>query len=189
MSVSDYLERKYEQSLKKCAAKIVKARVTNPREKIILKIQEYAMGYYESIWEACSNSEKILLYDISDDLLLNDKNKKVIKILLYKGLLKYNGYIDIMNKSFRNFIVTKFESEYKEEYIKKYESSGKWTSYRAPILLIVLALAFFIALQENILSNITSMLPVIIAALGLITKVSGVFSKSNALQSSISQSN
>jgi len=149
-----------------------------------LKIEEYAMVYYESIWEACSNSEKILLYDISDNMLLNDKNKKVIKIMLYKGLLKNNGYIDIMNKSFRNFIVTKFELEYKEEYIKKYESSGKWRSYRAPVLLIVLALAFFIALQENLLSNITSILPVIIGALGLITKVSGIFSKSNALQSS-----
>lgn len=189
LSVSDYLKRKYEQSIKECAAKIVKERVTNPREKIILKIQEYAMGYYESIWEACSNSEKILLYDISDDLLLNDKNKKVIKILLNKGLLKYNGYIDIMNKSFRNFIVTKFESEYKEEYIKKYESSGKWANYRAPILMIVLALAFFIALQENILSNITSILPAIIAALGLITKVSGIFSKSNVLTPTADQSN
>ncbi|MCH7772583.1 MAG: hypothetical protein IIA49_16465, partial [Bacteroidetes bacterium] len=189
LSVSDYLKWKYEQSIENYAAKRVKAGITIPREKIILKIQEYAMVYYESIWEACSNSEKILLYDISDDMLLNDKNKKVIKILLKKGLLKYNGYIDIMNKSFRNFIVTKFESEDKEEYIKKYESSGKWRSYRAPILLIVLALAFFIALQENILSNITSMLPVIIAALGIITKVSGIFSKSDVLTPASGQSN
>ena len=129
------------------------------------------------------------MYDISDDLLLNDKNKKVIRILISKGLLTYNGYIDTMNKSFRNFIVTKFESEYEEEYMKKYASTGKWANYRAPILLIVLALAFFIALQENILSNITSILPAIIAALGLITKVSGVFSKGSAVQSSITQSN
>jgi hypothetical protein len=184
LSVSDYLKWKYEQSTENYASRRVKAGFTIPPEKIILKIEEYAMVYYESIWEACSNSEKILLYDISDDMLLNDKNKKVIKILLYKGLLKNNGYIDIMNKSFRNFIVTKFESEYKAEYIKKYESSGKWRSYRAPILLIVLALAFFIALQENILSSITSILPVIIGALGLITKVSGIFSKGSAVQSS-----
>jgi hypothetical protein len=184
LSVSDYLKREYERSTENYASRRKKAGFTIPHEKIILKIEEYAMVYYESIWEACSNSEKILLYDISDDMLLNDKNKRVIKILLYKGLLKNNGYIDIMNKSFRNFIVNKFESEYKAEYIKKYESSGKWRSYRAPILLIVLALAFFIALQENILSSITSILPVIIGALGLITKVSGIFSKSNALQSS-----
>jgi len=188
LSVSDYLQWKYERSTENYASRREKAGFTIPHEKIILKIEEYAMVYYESIWEACSNSEKILLYDISDDMLLNDKNKKVIKILLFKGLLKNNGYIDIMNKSFRNFIVTKFESEYKAEYIKKYESSGKWRSYRAPILLIVLALAFFIALQENLLSSITSILPVIIGALGLITKVSGIFSKSNALQSSTEQS-
>ena len=154
-----------------------------------MKIQEYARGYYESIWNTCSNSKRILLYDISDDLLLNDKNKKVIKILLIKGLLKYSKYIDIMNKSFRNFIIAKFESDYKEEYIRKYESSGNWAKYRAPMLLIVLALAFFIALQQDILSDITSILPAIIAALGLITKVSGIFSKGSVVQSNITQSN
>ncbi len=92
--------------------------------------------------------------------------------MIENSLLENNGCINTMNKSFRNFIVIKFESEYEEEYMKKYESSGKWANYRAPILLIVLALAFFIALQENILTNITSILPAIIAELGLITKVS-----------------
>lgn len=189
LSVSDFLRKKYEQSLGNYATKIIKEKVAKPKEKIILKIQEYATGYYESIWEACSNSEKILLYDISDDLLLNDKNIKAIRILISKGLLTYDGYIDTMNRSFRNFIVAKFESEYEEEYMKKYASTGKWANYRAPILLIVLALAFFIALQENILTNITSILPAILAALGLITKVSGVFSKGTVVQSSITQSN
>ena len=188
LDVSDYLKGKYEQSIKNCVNKIIDAKVSNPHEKIILKIQEYVMGYYESIWEACSNNEKIVLYDISDDLLLNDKNKKVIKILIYKGLLKHNGYIDIMNRSFRNFIIAKFESEYEEEYVKKYESTGMWANYRAPILLIVLAFAFFIALQENILSNFNSILPAIITALGLITKVSGIFSKSSTLIPAASQS-
>ncbi|MEN8192866.1 MAG: hypothetical protein ABFS12_08620 [Bacteroidota bacterium] len=150
------------------------------KDKIILKIQELAKGHYESIWNSCTNEEKLLLNDISDNLLLNDNNKKVIQILIYKGLLKKDISVDIMNQSFRNFINEKADTEEEKEYLE-IRKTGTWQNYRAPILMIALALAFFIALQKNILSDLTSILPAIIAALGLVSKVSGIFSKVNTI--------
>jgi hypothetical protein len=79
-----------------------------------------------------------------------------------------------MNNSFRNFIITKFESEETRQVLKKYYGKGQWLNYRAPIILLVLALAFFIAFQENILSSLTTIITSIIAILGLVTKLSGL---------------
>jgi hypothetical protein len=172
--VSKYLREHQYRAISDFVSKIDKTDTKNPDEKIILEIEEMAHGYYESIWSACSDKEKIFLYDLADDLVLNDKNKEVIKVLLHKGLITNNRYFDLMNSSFRNYIITKFESEETSRVLKKYYGKGQWSNYRAPIILLILALAFFIAFQENILSNLTTIITSIIAILGLVTKLSGL---------------
>ncbi|MBL1215683.1 MAG: cache domain-containing protein [Ignavibacteriae bacterium] len=174
LNVSNYLRDHQFKAISDFVSKLEKTQTKNPVEKIILEIEEMAHGYYESIWSACSDKEKIFLYDLADDLVLNDKNKEVIKVLLYKGLITNNRYFDLMNRSFRNYIITKFESDETRRVLKKYYGKGQWSNYRAPIILLILALAFFIAFQENILSNLTSIITSIIAIIGLVTKLSGL---------------
>lgn len=147
-------------------------------EKITVKIQDTAKGYYESIWESCTKDEKLLLDDISDNLLLNDKNKRVIEILLAKGLLKKNVSVSLANNSFRNYVNSKADGEQEKEYLEV-RKSGNWTRYRAPLILILFAVAFFIVLQENILSNIYSIMTLILGIMTVVTKISGIFSTGN----------
>ena len=174
LSASKYLREHQTNAISDFVSKIEKTETRSQDEKIILEIEELAHGYYESLWSACSDKEKIFLYDLADDLVLNDKNKEVIKVLLHKGLITNNRYFDVMNRSFRNYIITKFESEETQGVLKKYYGKGQWSNYRAPIILLILALAFFIAFQENILSNLTTIITSIIAILGLVTKLSGL---------------
>jgi hypothetical protein len=102
----------------------------------------------------------LLLIDIADNLLLNDKNKKVIEILIDKGLLKKNVSIDIINQSFRNYVNTKSETDYEKEYLKV-RKSGKWGNYRAPILLVLFAVAFFMV--RKIFTSMLSILTVVLS--------------------------
>jgi len=151
-------------------------------EKIVLKVQELATGYYEKVWESCTSDEKLLLMDISDNHLLNDKNKKVVETLINKGLLKKDISVEMINKSFRNFVSAKSLRDDVKEY-QEARKKGNWANYRAPILLILFAVAFFLVLQENILSSITSILPVVLGIITVITKLSGVFPGSGTTKS------
>lgn len=152
-------------------------------EKIVLKVQELATEYYEKIWESCTGEEKLLLMDISDNHLLNDKNKKVLETLIDKGLLKKDISVEMINRSFRNFVSAKSLRDDVKEY-QEARKKGNWANYRAPILLILFAVAFFLVLQENILSSITSILPVVLGIITVLTKISGVFSGSGSTKSS-----
>jgi hypothetical protein len=174
-----------ENLLKKYADVIIdytlkeKPHSNNLIDKIVLKVQELATGYYERIWESCTSEEKLLLMDMADNLLLNDKNNKVIERLINKGLFKKNVSVDIINRSFRNFVVEKSRGDYEKEFLET-RKSDKWTNYRAPILLVLFAVAFFLALQENILTSVTSILPVVVSIITIVTKISGIFSGSGA---------
>ncbi len=172
-----------KESIEKYAEQVIKFALDNSDsenlpEKIILFIQEIAGVYYEEIWNSCTNHEKLLLDDVADNLLLNDKNIKIIDTLILKGLLKKNISIELMNQSFRNFINTKSDA-YQEKIYLKVRKEGNWTKYRAPLLLLLFAIAFFIALQENVLSNIYSILTVILGILTVVTRISGIFSGGN----------
>ena len=157
------------------------------REKIILMVQEIAKSYYEKIWAACTDEEKLVLDDISDSLLLNSENKRTIKILMAKGFLKKNISVGIVNDSFRNFVNTKKESDLEKEYLKV-RKSGNWAKYRAPLLLILAAIAFFIVLQENVFPNFYSMLTVMLGILTAIGKISGLFSSGNTFKPTTAES-
>jgi len=142
-------------------------------DNIILKAQELATSYYETIWDSCTHNEKLLLIDVADNLLINDKNKNLIQTLINKGLLKKDMSIELMNYSLRNLINTKFETDLEKEYLKV-RKAGKWTNYRAPILLVIFAIGMFLILQENILSSVVTILPIVATILTAIIKISGI---------------
>ncbi len=153
--------------------------IKNLPEKIIIKIQETAQEYYETLWLSCTKNEKLLLDDIADNLLLNDKNVKVIKTLSAKGFLKKGVSIRLVNQSFRNYINIKCDEDEEKEYLQV-RKKGNWAKYRAPLILVLLAIAFFIVLQENLLSNIYSILTMVLGIVTIVTKISGIFTPGGA---------
>ena len=151
------------------------------QEKVIRKIYKLSSQFYSMLLSSCSKKEILLLHDIADDALINDQRKSILAVLLKKGLIEYQGHYRIMNESFRNFILTKFESETGQEYLENQRVTGKWHVYRLPVILVLVALAFFLAFQESIMSNLTTVLTSIVAAMGIIGKFSGLFSSTGNL--------
>jgi hypothetical protein len=144
-------------------------------EKIILKIQELAQHYYNKLLDACTSKGKYILYDMAQDMLVNTNNEEAITILLKKGLLVYSGEggFKLMNESFRNFILTSIDPDYLRHYARTL--FPRWKSYKAPLLLIVLGLAVFLAFQEDLLSNVDALITTAIGGIAIITRFSGLF--------------
>jgi hypothetical protein len=176
------------KSIRNYAEQIIRFAVRNRKrdnlpDMIVLRVQELVKRYYEDLWADCTHDEKLLLDDISDNLLLNDKNKKVIRTLMAKGFLRKNISIDIVSRSFRNFVNTKAGEEEGKEYLEV-RKTGNWTRYRAPLILILFAVAFFIVLQENLLSNIYSILTVVLGIMTIVTRMSGILSTTSLFKHS-----
>lgn len=146
------------------------------KEKIILKIQELSQHYYNQLLNSCTRKERYVLYDAAQNMLVNSNNMETINILLKKGLMVYDGTFKLMNKSFRNFILSSTTPGEARELVKGLNGQGNWKSYKAPFFLIALGVAVFLAFQDSLLSNVNAIITTIIGGLAMLTKVSGIFS-------------
>ena len=75
-------------------------------EELSDKVKSLAYTYYASVWSTCSKDERFLIYDLAEDGVVNNKNASGIIQLIYKGIFTQKRTLTIMNRSFRNFVLT-----------------------------------------------------------------------------------
>jgi len=114
-------------------------------EDSILKIQSLADQSYRKLWNSLTKEEQVTLYDLAEDGLVNTANSHTINILLNKGLmLDKDGYLVIVNRSFRNFILTIVKHADLKSMEKKVSGGVTWNDYKYPVLIILAALVYFV---------------------------------------------
>jgi hypothetical protein len=148
-------------------------------DDILIKISQVATNYYDSIWLSLSLPEQKTLYDLAKDGLVNNQNNHEISLLLQKGVFKYdNGHLEIMNKSFRHYLLSRL----KQEHITRIQSNeiqkGSWNKLRNLIVIIIVVVGVFIfATQQQAFNNLLTYLATfsggILALLNIVNKVPG----------------
>jgi hypothetical protein len=143
------------QNLKKSIVDIKKDVDQNELEKDLfsLKLQTVSYNYYSQVWHSTSQEEKIMLYDLAEDGLVNTHDRFTLNILLGKGLIVRNssdGLLHIFNKSFRNFVLTNIEESEISAIKKHFKENSTWSKLKTPLVLIIVAILIFIfASQEG----------------------------------------
>ncbi len=147
-------------------------------EDIILDIELRAQFYYQILWTASSKEEQYILYDLAQDGLVNGRNIQALKTLIRKGLIINDGEeLRVMNRSFRNYILTVTKPEHTLEMEQRVNVESTWRRVRTPIMIILFTLAGFLFItQEELVSNSTAFitaaaagLPAIYRAIELVT--------------------
>lgn len=147
------------------------------KEEVLLKIQSMAQPFYFSLWNTCSKEEKYLLYDLAMDGFVNTKNERGLKKLLEKGLVYYNESLQVMNESFRNFILSTIKASESLAMEKELRQSGTWSLYSTLFLILVMGLILFVALsQQEIISQFVALLAGLATAIPYLLRFSGFFS-------------
>jgi len=122
--------------------------LSNEEEKTednILKIQSLSDHSYRQIWYSLTKEEQLTLYDLAEDGLINTTNYMSLTMLLNKGLvIKRDGVLILMNRSFRNFVLTNVNSEEVKFIEKKICDGQTWNDYKYPVLIILGALVYFV---------------------------------------------
>jgi hypothetical protein len=150
---------------------------TLPEDDFIINIEEVAEPYYNSLWNSFSPDEKLLLFDLARDGFVNLKNQRSIRILMQKGVIVTDeGGMNIMNKSFANFILNVFRHDEEIKLTQRARAKGSWHNIQPVLVLVLIGIAIFIALaQKELLGNINALIVSLTSALALFTKFGGLF--------------
>lgn len=137
-------------------------------DEIVLLIQDYVKSYYFALWNALTRKEKFAVYDMANDGFINTKNIPVINSLLKKGLfIIENNRIDIMNQSFKNFVLSVLSGEEMKVMNSEVRKKGKWGNIKTAIILVIFALIILIGFGKP--DFFKSMNKIFIAIAGIIT--------------------
>lgn len=143
-------------------------------EEIILQIGIRAKLYYHALWNACSEDEQLLIYDLAQDGLMNSRNIQAIEALLRKGIfITDEDTIHLMNRSFRNFVLTVVKPEEALKMEEKIQADATWSRAKIPIAIIVFALAAFLYYTDvsEVLNDTATFVTAAAASIPVITKI------------------
>ena len=142
-----------------------------------MKIEELADTYYHSLWNSFSDAEKFLLHDLAKDRYVNLKNVKTIRLLLQKGVIVADDTLQIMNRSFNNFILSVVNEEEELQMEKEQSSKGSWNIVQSVLIILLIALIAFIAIaQQDLFRDLNVLIGAFGSAIALITRFGGLFS-------------
>jgi len=126
-----------------------------------------ALPYYRSLWESCSVHEKLALYHVASEGYLHTHNPE-LTALCQKGLLRLNPDIQLLNESFRSFVLEIATKTRVAEW-EGGTTSDTWARLKYPFLLVfgVIVIFLFATQQEfkNSFITLISLLPVLLPAL------------------------
>lgn len=126
-----------------------------------------AFPYYRSLWESCSIHEKLALYHVASDGYLHAHNPELVA-LCQKGLLRLNSDIQLLNESFRTFVLENATKTHVAEW-EAGANPDTWARLKYPFLLVFVAIVVFLFATQQEFKNsfitLVSLLPILLPAL------------------------
>ena len=152
-----------------------KAILRNPefdKEDVLLNIQNKSQLYYFAIWNSLEQREKFLIYDLSQDGLVNYRNLTIIFNLLNRGILIYeSGMLQLFNNSFANFVLSIIRSDETLEIEKASKKTGTWSNLKWPFYTIVVGVILFLLMtQQDLFNDLLGWITAALALLPLLSK-------------------
>jgi len=155
-----------------------------PDPAAALALQTYLLNHADALyrfkWENCTHDEQLALYHLALGNQLNPLNLQMIKNLALNGLVQVsNGRLQLMNNSFRQFVLNA-EPQEKLKRLVKQGQAGLWQRHRYTLAVVVLLLIAGIALTSG------QSVHIIAASIaGVLGTIVSVFSNASLLQSHI----
>jgi hypothetical protein len=141
------------------------------REQLLEELGERAEGYYGAVWDSCSRDEKVVLQHLAQEGLVHEKNRRVVRRLMARGLIRRGPNFCLLNESFRRFACSAL---CRSEVLALEQSAApsSWDRFRWPFLAALSAsLAFFFATQQQLLDSTLAVVTGLTAGLPAVVKI------------------
>jgi hypothetical protein len=145
-------------------------------DDIVLSVENMADNYYYTLWNNFSTHEKFLLYDLAKDRFVNLRNRKAIEDLLKKGVVEMKDTLQLMNRSFNNFILLAVKEDEEIKMESQQRSKGTWHSLQTVIFILIIASATFISFsQKGLMNNLNLWIGALTGISTLLVRFGGLF--------------
>ena len=162
-------ETSYDPRLARLSAEV---RHVADKKQLIDEIGELAETHYAALWSNCSLDEKLLLFQLAQNGLANGSNRRLIRRLIARGLVRRDPNLELFSETFRVYVLSRGREEEVQQYQR--ESAGLWSSVRTPMFVIIIAfLLFLFGTQKDVLTVSTTLLTAITSGIPLILKLVG----------------
>ena len=131
---------------------------------------------YSNIWRNLTNYEKIVLYDLADDGLMNRNNRSIIRQLTEKKLILIKPFPVLFTRDFNDFIYQHISKSEVKTIEGKLGWKGGWKNAKYLILLVLIPLAAFIFISQGI--TVEKSFGIFVGIVGAITTLMKLFESS-----------
>jgi hypothetical protein len=123
-------------------------------EQILDEIDERAATHYQRVWASCSDDERVVLGHVAAYGLTTAASRRVVRRLLVRRLLIKDPDLKLMNRTFRNFII----SPEIQRHVRTLEGSAEpstWDRLRMPFALAAVSAGVFLFTTQRDMFNQT----------------------------------
>jgi len=146
-------------------------------DEIIGFVLDAAEPYYRSVWELCTDDERLLLVQLAEEGVVNPKRFAVFRQLHHRGLVVVEPRFDLMNQSFRDFVRSVESPERVLEWEQTPAALG-WKRFSTPLYtLAAVVIAILLYTQQDLFSQ---MLALATGAAGALNSLRGLGIIANA---------
>jgi hypothetical protein len=151
------------------------------REHLIDEIGERAETYYAGLWSTCNDEEKLLLYQLAKNGLANAGNRRLLRRLMARGLVRRDPNLELFSETFRLFVLSAAQREDLVNRARAQRSASTWDSLRVPFFIIIISFLLLIfATQKDLLTTTTALATALATGLPVMMKLVGVFTERRA---------
>jgi hypothetical protein len=151
-------------------------RLSLDEEQIHEEVGDRLDNYHRGIWASCSDAQKRVLKHLGRDGLINEKNRRTVRLLLARGLVRKDPNFHFVSESFRRFVMFRIPAA--EAAAIELRSSSAWDAVRLPFLITLLAVsAFFFLTQRELFTTTIAVITALAGGIPAIVRVAGLFER------------
>jgi hypothetical protein len=147
-------------------------------QHLLDEIGERAETYYAGLWSSCREEEKLLLYQLAHNGLANGRNRRTLRRLIARGLVRRDPNLELFSETFRLYILAAARRENVVSRARAERGTSTWDALRAPFFIIIISfLLLLFATQKDLLTTTTALATALTTGLPMIMKLIGAFTE------------
>ncbi len=151
---------------------------TTERGQLLDEIAERAETYYAGLWGSCREDEKLLLFQLAQNGLANGRNRRILRRLIARGLVRRRPNLELFSETFRLYVLGAARREDLVSRARAQHGASTWDSLRLPFFVIIISfLLLLFATQKDLLTTTTALAAALTTGLPMIMKLIGVFTE------------
>ena len=148
------------------------------QRRLLDELCERAETYFAGLWSSCREDEKLLLYQLAHSGLANGRNRRTLRRLMARGLVRRNPNLELFSESFRLYVLEAAERENIVMIARENRGASTWDSLRLPFFVIIISfLLLLFATQKDMLTTTTALATALTTGLPILMKLVGAFAE------------